>query len=29
MQGGKTSTMLNGAMGVDDKKNTSKILLGQ
>jgi hypothetical protein len=29
MAGGKTSTMLNGGAGVDDTKNTSKILLGQ
>lgn len=29
MQGGKTSTLLNGAEGVDDTKNTSKILLGR
>jgi hypothetical protein len=29
MQGGTTSTMLNGATGVDDTKNTSKILLGR
>lgn len=28
-QGGRTSTLINGAMGVDDTKNTSKILLGQ
>ena len=27
--GGRTSTMINGSMGVDDTKNTSKILLGQ
>ena len=29
MSGGRTSTMLNGADGVDDTKNTSKILLGR
>ncbi|CAB5144695.1 hypothetical protein UFOVP147_27 [uncultured Caudovirales phage] len=29
MQGGRTSTMLNGAAGVDDAKNTSKVLLGR
>ena len=29
LAGGRTSTMLNGAMGVDDSKNTSKILLGR
>ena len=29
MAGGKTSTMLNGASGVDDTKNTSKVLLGR
>lgn len=28
MQSGKTSTLMNGAEGVDDKRNTSKILLG-
>lgn len=26
---GRTSTMLNGATGVDDSKNTSKVLLGR
>lgn len=26
---GRTSTMLTGATGVDDAKNTSKVLLGQ
>lgn len=29
MQGGRTSTLLNGAEGVDDTKNTSKVLLGR
>lgn len=29
MAGGRTSTMLNGAAGVDDTKNTSKVLLGR
>lgn len=29
MAGGRTSTMLNGSEGVDDKKNTSKVLLGR
>jgi len=29
MQGGKTSTLLNGSQGVDDTKNTSKVLLGR
>jgi hypothetical protein len=27
--GGRTSTMLNGPLGVNDSKNTSKVLLGQ
>lgn len=29
MAGGRTSTMLNGSAGVDDSKNTSKVLLGR
>lgn len=29
MAGGKTSTLLNGSQGVDDTKNTSKVLLGR
>jgi hypothetical protein len=29
MAGGRTSTMFNGATGVDDTENTSKVLLGR